>query len=108
MSSTARTLTDFSPVVFVKTLFSNINHKNEIRQLAYQNYQQHLQSCLLQIQSRDFFFDQINLHFEILRSIAAESRLWNSHRKIPLNEVELHPSGTHTAYISSDWKATKS
>lgn len=69
MTSTVRT----PPVAFVKTLSSNINHKNENRQLAYQNYQRHLQSCLLQIQSRQFF-DQINLHFEILHSITAHSQ----------------------------------
>lgn len=89
MTSTVRT----PPVAFVKTLSSNINHKNENRQLAYQNYQRHLQSCLLQIQSRQFF-DQINLHFEILHSITAHSQLWNRHRKIQLNKAELHPSSS--------------
>lgn len=91
MTSTVRKLKDFSPAAFVKTLSSNINHKNENRQLAYQNNQRHLQSCLLQIQSRQFF-DQINLHFEILCSITSQSQPWNRHGKIQLNEVELHPS----------------
>lgn len=40
------------------------------------------------------FFDQINLNFEILHSIIAQSQLWNRHRKIQLNEVELHPSSS--------------
>lgn len=93
MTSTVRTLTDFSPAAYVKILSRNVNHKNENRQLAYQNNQRHLQSCLLQIQSGQFF-DHINLHFEILCSITAQSQLWNRHGKIQLNEVALHPSSS--------------
>lgn len=107
MTSTVKTLTDFSSVAFVETLSSNINQKNENRQLAYQNNKRQLQNCLLQIQSRQFF-EQINLHFEILHSITAQSQLWNVTERYSLMKWSSIPAVAHTAYVSSNWKAAKS
>lgn len=107
MTSTVKTLTDFSSVAFVETLSRNINQKNENRQLAYQNNKRHLQNCLLQIQSRQFF-EQINLHFEILHSITAQSQLWNVTERYSLMKWSSIPAVAHTAYVSCNWKAAKS